>query len=104
MTVWNIETTRHYFSQCPACKHRLKHGFTVYTGDQRTEVNENHSVMSYSKKGMVWKGNILVLRNNGEDDVEDIDIEDFQLVTSLLQWLVSLSRYTEYVTNVTAVL
>lgn len=85
MTVWDIENTRHYINCCPTCNNQLGHGFTIYTDDQRWARQENHTVMSYSKTGAKWKGNILVLRNHGDDDVEDIEAKEFSLVTSMLQ-------------------
>lgn len=85
VTVWNIETTRHHFDHCPICKHPLKHGFIFYTDDQRIAQQENRVVMNYSKTGAIWKGNILVLKDDSEDGVENIEVEDFKLVTSLLQ-------------------
>jgi hypothetical protein len=83
--ITELESHRTYFDVMPGSNVDLKGGFTIYFSDQVFFRPPNQSVDHICpEESVVWRGNILVIKNAGKENVVDCEDGDKKLIHELV--------------------
>jgi hypothetical protein len=84
----DIDIGRLRFTEIPGKPELVEDGFTVYFMDQVLPLPTN-TLLSVSEDSVLWKGDVLVVKNAGTEGVVDVESSDWPDIKHLLHMCVS---------------